>query len=339
MIGMALLTAIVLANSTAGAPKIEATPSWRGLVVVLVSPIDDDVTHNALARVTGELAAAPFRTITLPIAPDGDVLSQVESAGDEQSATAAFAIVRDHDARSGRVTIWVSSRVTGTTTIRRMPVEDGHVDRAATRLAVESVELIRASLAGLWPSPPVSRLAEAVAREAAPAVPRLALGISIVRMTDFGDAPAFWAPRLEASWGGPGEVGVRLSASGFGPGADVSSNMGSAHIQRAIVTLGLIRSLRTDRTVQPTFGLAAGVHHLGVHGTSPPPLAHDPGAFSAVAIASVAIGVALGPRVTAVAEADMMLLWSSARVRIGDADAATFDRASLLTQLGLRATF
>ena len=54
------------------------------------------------------------------------------------------------------MTIWVSSRVTGTTTIRRMPVEGGYVDRSATRLAVESVELIRASLAGLWPSPPVA---------------------------------------------------------------------------------------------------------------------------------------------------------------------------------------
>src|SRR5204863_6431997 len=274
MTGMVLLTAIALANSAATAPKVAATPPWRGLVVVLVSPTDDDVTRNALARITGELAAAPFRTITLPIDPDSDVLSQIERAGDEQSATAAFAIVRDRDPGSGRVTIWVSSRVTGTTTIRRMSVEGGYVDRSATRLAVESVELIRASLAGLWPSPPVPRPPETFT-PAAPPGPRIAVALSVGRMTDFGNAPAFWAPQLAASWGRPDGIGGRVTASGFGPGADVSSEMGSVHIGRSIGTLGLVRSLRSDRTVQPTFGIAAGVQRLAVHGTSPPQLAHD----------------------------------------------------------------
>ena len=88
MIGMALLTAIALANSTAAAPGVQAAPSWRGLVVVLVSPTDDDVTRNALARITGELAAAPFRTITLPIDPDSDVL-RTRERGRPTSATAA----------------------------------------------------------------------------------------------------------------------------------------------------------------------------------------------------------------------------------------------------------
>ena len=66
------------------------------------------------------------------------------------------------------------------------------------------------------------------------------------------------------------------------------------HIGRAIATLGLVRSLRTDRTVQPTFGIAAGVQRLAVHGTSPPQLAHDPSAFSALAMASR--GDRRGPR-------------------------------------------
>jgi hypothetical protein len=338
MMGMALLTAIALANPTAIAPRVDTTPSWRGLVVVLVSPTDDDVTRNALARITGELAAAPFRMITLPIDPDADVLSQVETAGAEQSATAAFAIVRDRYPGAGRVTIWVSSRVTGTTTIRRMPVEDGYVDRAATRLAIESVELIRASLARFWPSAPVPRPPETVA-PAAPPGPRLAVALSIGRMTDFGDAPVFWAPQIAASWGRPDAVGVRLTASGFGSGADVASDMGSAHIGRAFVTFGLVRSLRTDRIVQPTFGVAAGVHHLAVHGTSPPQLAHDPSALSALATASVGIAVALGPRLAAVAEADTTVVWPAMKVRIGGADIATFDGLSLFTHLGVRATF
>jgi len=336
--GMALLTAIALATAAAPVPKVEATPAWRGLVVVLVSPTDDDVTRNALARITGELAAARFRTMTPPIDLDRDMLSQIETAADEQSATAAFAIVRDRDPGSDRVTIWVSSRVTGTTTVRRLLVQGGTFDRSATRLAVESVELIRASLAGLWPSPPVSRGPETLMPEAAPG-PRVALALSVGRMTAFGDAPGFWTPQLAASWGRPDRVGVRLTVAALGPGADVSSDMGSAHIGRAFATLGLVRSFGIDRMVQPTLGIAAGVHRLAVHGTSPPQLAHDPSAFSAVATASAGIAVALGARLAAVAEADITMLWPPAKVRIGDADVAAFDRPSLFTHLGLRATF
>jgi hypothetical protein len=158
-------------------------------------------------------------------------------------------------------------------------------------------------------------------------------------MTDFGDAPAFWAPQLAASWGRRDGIGVRATASGFGPGADVSSDLGSVHIERTIGTLGLVRSLRSERTVQPTFGVAAGVQRLAVHGTSPPQLARDSSAFSALAMASVGIAVALGPRVAAFAEADTTMVWPASKVRIAGADVAVFDGPSLFTHLGLLATF
>src|SRR6188474_3094981 len=137
MTGTVLLMALALAESSAAVPVQVPAPQWRGLVVVLVPPIDDDVTRNALARVSGELAAAPFRTITKPIDPDRDVMAQVEMASSDQAATAAFALVRDRDPGSSRVTIWVSNRITGTTSMQRMQVEGGNVDRAAARLAVE----------------------------------------------------------------------------------------------------------------------------------------------------------------------------------------------------------
>jgi len=338
MLGTALLTAIALANTAPTTSRVETAPPWRGLVVVLVSPTDDDVTRNALARITGELAAAPFKTITLSLNPDSDVLAQIETAGDAQSATAAFAIVRDRDPAANRVTIWIESRVTGTTTIRRLPVEGGNVDRAATRLAVESVELIRASLAGLWPSPPVPKETESAARPPS-TEPQIAVTISVGRMTDFGDAPASWAPQLAASWGRPAGIGARLTVSDFGPGVDVSSDMGSLHIARAIATLGLVRTFRSDRTLQPTLGLGAGFQHLDVHGTSPPPRARDESAFSALAMATVGIAVAFGPRVAAVAEVDTTFVWPASKVRIGTADVAIFDGPSLFAHLGLRATF
>src|SRR5262249_12730300 len=153
----------------------------------------------------------------------------------EQSATAAFALVRDRDPGSGRVTIWVSNRVSGTTTMQRMQVEGGDVDRAAARLAVETVELVRASLAGLWasPAPPP----ETIEKQPPPRPPRLRLAVAIGQVRDFSDAPAFWTPQIAATYGNPARLGVRLSASGLGPGAGVSTGMGSAHVDRGMVTL------------------------------------------------------------------------------------------------------
>src|SRR3954468_5553322 len=108
MTGTLLLIAISLAESAAAVLVPAASPHWLGLVVVLVPPIDDDVTRNALARVSGELAAAPFKTITRPLDPESEGMAQVENAGSDEAATAAFALVPDREPGSRRVTIWVS---------------------------------------------------------------------------------------------------------------------------------------------------------------------------------------------------------------------------------------
>jgi len=339
MTGPLLLMAIALAETAAVSPR-EPSPPWRGLVVVLVPPISDDVMRNALARVSGELAAAPFKTITTPIDPDSDVMAQVETAGSDQSATAAFAIIRDRDPGSARVTIWVSNRISGTTTMQRMQVEGGDVDRAAARLAVETVELVRASLAGLWPTPAAQSPPPVVEKPAAPPGPRLALAVSVGRLTDFGDTPSFWVPQLAASYGRPGHIGVRLTVSGLGTGASVSTMMGSARIERAMATLGLVWSFRPEHVVQPTVGIAAGVHHWAVHGMSATPgLADDTSAFSAMAAASAGLALAFTPRVAVLLEAEGLMSWPTQIVRIYNDDVATFDRPSLFAHGGLLAAF
>jgi hypothetical protein len=271
-------------------------------------------------------------------------MSQVESAGTEQAATAAFAIVRDRDPGSRRVTIWVSNRVSGTTTMQRMQVEGGNVDRAAARLAVETVELVRASLAELWPAAPAPVIAPPVIAEERPPAERparlsLAVGIGLLR--DFGDAPDFWAPQIAASYGRPAGIGVRLSASGLGPGAGASAAMGSARIERAMATLGLVRSFRPDRILQPTIGIGAGVQRVSVHGTSlaTPELAADNGGSSALATASAGFAIALAPRIAILIEADLLMFWPSQTVRIGHDYVATFDRPNLFTHGGLIAAF
>jgi len=338
---MALLTAMMLADPSAATATLEPpTTAWRGLVVVLVPPIDDAVTRNALARISGELAAAPFKTITAAIDPDRDVMAQVESAGSDQSATAAFAIVRDREPGSSRVTIWVSNRISGTMTMERMQVEGGDVDRAAARLAVESVELVRASLAGLWPTPAATAPPPTVEKPAAPRPPRLALEVAIGQVRDFGDAPAFWAPQVAATYLLGHGLGVRAAASGLGPGTSASAVMGSARLERAMATVGLMVAFRSEQTVQPLIGLGAGIHHLSAHGiTSSSQPAHDEGALSALGEASAGIAVALTSRIAVVVQADLLMIAPTVAVRVGDAEVAAIDRFSLFTHGGLLATF
>ena len=344
MTGTVLLMAIALADPAAALPvSALPAPHWRGLVVVLVPPIGDDVMRNALARVSGELAAAPFKTVTAPIDPDGDVMSQVESAGTDQAATAAFAIVRDRDPGSRRVTIWVSNRVSGTTTMQRMQVEGGNVDRAAARLAVETVELVRASLAELWPSPPAPAIAPPVIVEERPPSERparlaLAVGVGLIR--DFGDAPDFWAPQIAASYGRPAGIGVRLSASGFGPGAGLSAMGASAACRTRDGDAGPGAMFRADACVHPTIGIAVGVNHLSVHGTAPAPeQERNTAAFSGLASASAGVALALTTRVAVLIEADVLMVWPTQKVRIYDTYVATFDRPNLFTHAGLLASF
>jgi len=342
MTGTVLLMALALAESSAAVPVQGPAPHWRGLVVVLVPPIDDDVMRNALARVSGELAAAPFKTVTTSLLPDGDVMAQVENAGSEQAVTAAFAIVRDREPGSDRVTIWVSNRVSGTMTMQRMQVRGGgNVDRAAARLAVETVELVRASLAELWPQPR-TETPTVVEKSAAPTSrgARFAVGVGVGLLNDFGDAPMTWAPQIALSYGRPAGIGLRLFASGFGPSTSVSASMGSARFERTIATLGLVRSFRAERIVQPLIGIAGGINYLVAHGNSSTAGAdYDRAAVTGLGMASVGVGFALTTRLAILAEADVLMTWPVREVVVGYDTVATFDRPSLFAHAGLLATF
>jgi hypothetical protein len=344
MTGTVLLMALALGESAAAPTPQEPAPHWRGRVVVLVPPIEDDVMRNALARVSGELAAAPFKTITVPIDPDGDIMAQIESAGNDRAATAAFAIVRDRDAGSGRVTVWVSNRVSGITTVERMHIEGGNVDRGAARLAVETVEFVRASLAELWPSPPPTprpapEIVEPPSRGTPPA--RFALLVGYGLLSDLGGAPDFWSPDITASYVRPGGWGVRVAASGFVSAADVSTDMGSARIRRGMLTAGVLRMFRADHRVQPLLGLGVGAQRVSAEGRAAAAMqgTYDRSAVTGLLTASAGVAIALGAHFAAVAQADLLLSWSDVSIRVAGSDVATFDRPSLFTHVGLLATF
>jgi hypothetical protein len=130
-----------------------APPALEHMVILLRPPEVDELTREALSRITGELAAARFRVVIFPLDGGSDPIEQVENVGGDLQPVAAFALVRAPGGYGGNVELWISDRLAHRTTIQRMRLQDGDTSRAAEVLAVESVELIRISLADLWPHP------------------------------------------------------------------------------------------------------------------------------------------------------------------------------------------
>src|SRR5262249_23594601 len=157
-----------------------------------------ELTRNAMARITGELAAAPFQVEMTPANLSADIMTEVESVGRDRAPVAAFAIVREGGDRPGTVAVWVSNRITETTTVHRGIVRGGDVGGAAAHLAVEAVEFVRASLAGLWPSPTKPPPPAPPPPAPPPPSQHLAVGVGVGLFRDFGTSPMFWEPSLTA---------------------------------------------------------------------------------------------------------------------------------------------
>jgi hypothetical protein len=342
MLSAAAMIATLLAVSPEAITATEPTPSSRGLVVVLSPEVQDEVTRNAMARILGELGAAPFRVAMEPVDPAVDLMLQVETAGRDLAPLAAFAIVREAGEGPGSVAVWVSNRITQTTTVHRVRVRGGDVDGAASHLAIEAVELVRASMAGLWPRAPAPVTPEAPPPAVATEPPaRLRMGIGVGLFLDA--APVLWAPALIASYGRPAGVALRLDLVGLGPGADVSANDGTgtgARLQRAAAWLGLEHAFRSEQRVHPVVSVGAGAQYLDAQGTgSSADHERRIHGWSALMAAGGGLTVELGPHLALLAEARGLVTWPSVVVQVGDSTQIRFDRLTAFTNVGLLGTF
>jgi len=320
-----------------------AVHPWRGLVLVLSPPAEDELTRNATLRIAGEFGAALFQVVTRPMEPGVDLMSQIERAGTDLSPVAALAIVRDPDEGSSGVVVWVSNRMTRTTTVQRVQIRSGSSERAAAQLAVETVDFLRASLPGLWPldfgAPARGGIGSPDGSASSSARLRLAVGAGL--FAGFDSVPASWAPALSLTYGRADGIGMRVTLAGLGPGAGLSAADGTgARLDRAMLTLGMVRLFRTDRRVQPLLSAAAGVHRLGVQGTGAPAAReHEGSAFSALIAAGGGVAVALGSHMALTVEVEGMMTWPSVVVRTEDMDLAHLNRPSIFAHAGMLATF
>jgi hypothetical protein len=194
---------------------------------------------------------------------------------------------------------------------------------------------------------PVVLPAQPIVVEAPAAVPspppkesRIAVAVGVGALQNFGDAPVFVVPRIAVSVGRPSAIGVRLTVSGLGPGADVTRADGVAQMDCFVMTLELIRFFRAGRTIQPLLAAGAGWQDIRAKGMSADVTRdHQGQVTSGLLTVSGGLAFALATRFSVVAEVETLLFWPSVRVEVGSSQAAHLDGAAVFAHGGLLARF
>jgi hypothetical protein len=179
-------------------------------------------------------------------------------------------------------------------------------------------------------------------RPVTPAEPLFAVSLGVGAVRDFGDAPGFAVPSVALALGRPHVLAVRLTASGLGPGADVSGLEGSAALDRFLGTLEVLRSFRRDGRIQPLLAAGVGVQDVEIRGTSAMPslaAAHAGHRVSGLVTAGGGVGFALARRLSLLLEGDALFFRPSVTVKVGATTAAYMDGVALFIHGGLLARF
>jgi hypothetical protein len=341
------LLAIAGDGTDSGVPRsrsLSGAEPPRGLVIVLRPADVDELTRTALARVTGELTAAEFQTEFVTLDPQQDPTTQVETVDTESHAVAAFAIAHFGDPNGHTIAIWVSDRVGQRTSILRMTMQGDDVSQDAALLALKAIELIRVSLAGLWPAPPQAPAPPPDSnRPPEPSQrPQVMLGLGIAAQQDIGLPSPQWMGSLTAMVTWPRGLGIRAAIDGLGPALTLNGDYGTASVHRQLLLLGLAWTFVRRPQVQSFIVVSTGAAHLSGEGATTDPsraIAHSGAAWSALGAAGIAATVRLGSRFWLGAELDGIATVPPLVIRVADTETKPFSRPGVLANVGLQVTF
>jgi hypothetical protein len=336
------VVAMALASLAAGPARADL----RYRVVLLRPQVTDDVTSDALTRVRGELAAGGFDVSMLPHDPALEVRAALETVGRELDPIATFAIVRA--AGGNTAEIWVCDRLEGKSVIQSVRLDGSGATGDASPsvvLAVQAVELLKASLAQYWLSStrqPAARTRTPAGPAAPPAYATTGIGVEagIGWLDSAGAVTGAWQPILRASWGGAHGWGVRLAAAGFGSEASLHAPLGTAQIRQQLATAEIVRGFRAGHLVQPVASLGAGAYGARIEGVAAPgSTGVTTDSWSALVTAGAGVVLPLASHVALAADAHILVAVPYTAVRFGSVEAGNTGWPSLLVSAGLLATF
>jgi hypothetical protein len=347
-----VVLALALIVASAGA-------AWAaGSQVVLLRAAEKDPPGRQAETLLGaELRAAGFSVVERArsaVDPRADI-ERVSTALDP-IATLALVFAPGKPAAD----IWLLDRVTGKLVIRSIDVGGGD----AADIALRAVELLRGSLLEIALEPRRSRASAspAAARPPPSEVSRFVaetapwrrvhflhgfgVGLGAAALGLLPDNGVSFAPAARLSFGGPGGLGLRLSAVGLGSAVSFESRdrdvlLGRATLRRDVVLLDGFWVFRRGAILQPFASAGTGVSRLRVEGKGSGPMFPDLGGTKLAAVVSAGAGLAvrMGGRAALVVEAQMLALLPRTRVLIADQTAATVGGPSALVSGGLVTAF
>jgi len=327
-----------------------------------------------VARGTGELAAARVRVRMRPLEPGVDPSAEVESVAGDAHPVAVFAIAHITDRDGDTIAIWVCDRVGRRTTIQRMAMRGDNIRQDAEVLELEAIELIRVSIAGLWPpaklpsnptspapaaapAPPPPAALETAAGENAAGVassasatpaqaaegrrPELSVGLGVAGLRDAGGPSTEWMAALTARARWPGGLAAFASLAGLGPSVTLTGIGGSAALHRALGTAGGAWFFSSYGPLDAFVVAALGAARVEVAGaaSSPTRVAHAGDAWAALGSAGPGAEIKLGRHVAVAVAADVVWAWSRLDVSIGETRTHALSRPGVLGTVGLQGSF
>ena len=349
----ALSLALAFGLTTAG-----AFAQYRHRVVLLEQPATDEASSEVLARVRGELTAAGFEVVLLPVTVTGDPAVVSETSAPELHPAAVILVLerQAEGTEPRRIELWLSDRLSRRTFVQSLPVESDDAGRGYRRLAVQAVELLKARLAELMvtheperpkPKPPPPK--PPPPKPPPPKEPgvggRIAGGVALLQ--GFEGVNSSIAPRVRAGVtipassirGAPFVVDLGASLSAFGNKATLKTSGADGAEARVGQALGTGDvGIRFDRgaVLQPVLSASAGVYSVGIEGTTEGShVGHDERTFSM--FTSIGAGLWVQPSAAFAIELDAQVgrAWAKTVVRIDGVDVA--ETGSPLVLLSLSA--
>lgn len=314
----AALIALAIAAAT---PRVDAQE--RRPVVVLVRPTPStEMIDEMLGRTRAELLASGFDARIVEGAPEAAPRAAIEAA--DADAIAAIAIV--DPAGDATVEVWVDDRLSGKVSIRPLVATGKDEHKAAAVLAIQAVELLRASLVEIArpPAPPDEAApppptgggepppaAVAFARGPEPAPrPRAELSLAAGPSAILGFDPATLqvAPSLALALTAPAGLGGRLRWIGPGLGPELDVPGGTVSLSSWLLTAGVLFAPRTEGRLFGFAALDGGVLRLTAEGTLEEPAEGRTGSSLVAAfLAGGGGGVRLTDQAAIVAEGQVLV--------------------------------
>jgi hypothetical protein len=340
MFGAALLLAL-------SSPVVRA--QYRHRVVLLEPPVGES-TVEVRARLRGELSAAGFDVITLPVSEIDDPKRVSETAARELQPAAVLFVV-DPPSLSDQVhqaSIWVSDRLLRRTFVLTYSVDPADPGRDLARVAVQVAEILKADLAELSVTRPEPVKAPVEPEPELPPLPppppprqgdgaRVEGGVALLQGFDGFKSALTPIVRLGASlpssWfrRAPFSLDLLLTGVALGTLARAEHAGSSASVRQSLGTLSVAARIGPTHAVQPTVSVSSGAYRAAWAGNANAPLTGRGGrSWSGVSGAGAGVSVHPTPGLSLAAGAEVLAAWSRTVVRFQGVPAASLGAPMML---------